>query len=300
MPFEDWDTKYSLQALIPTIFSFASGHRNLLREPTIYVLKLFNADIIRDLRIGFLATTAKDNSLLYEKVTSHLGPNVLLKQTIVAVDRPDPNEVKVLVKGEAGELTLLKSCMLLGTIPPKLDNLSGRDLSAEEVSLFGQFTNSGYYMVFPKPVVFRIMLRFPISVQMHLTIFLCCREFTHSAQPESLASRMSNIVVTLHSPMMSSSSKLLPILRDSKSSEKAQVTPNSWCIQGALHFSSTYQPKQSLTVSTRSCIRCRSREICGIQALRGMFMTRAFFGSLRRIRCLEFWVLWQLGNARFL
>jgi hypothetical protein len=64
MPFGDRVTMNSLQALIPTIFSFASGHGNLLREPTIYVLKLFNADIIRDLPIGFLAMTGKDNSLL--------------------------------------------------------------------------------------------------------------------------------------------------------------------------------------------------------------------------------------------
>jgi hypothetical protein len=73
-----------------------------LREPTIYVPKLFNADIIRDSQTGFPTTTAKDNSSLYEKAISLLGPNVLLKQTIVGVDRTGPNEVKVLVKWEAG------------------------------------------------------------------------------------------------------------------------------------------------------------------------------------------------------
>jgi len=42
------------------------------RKSTIYVPKLFNADIIRDSRIGFPTTTAKDNSLLYEKAISLL------------------------------------------------------------------------------------------------------------------------------------------------------------------------------------------------------------------------------------
>ena len=71
-----------------------------------------------------------------------MGENVYLSSTILAVDR---SEAKVLVQTASACLVLIKSTKLVFKIPPKLNNLHGRDLSSSERTLFQQFSNSGYY-----------------------------------------------------------------------------------------------------------------------------------------------------------
>ncbi|KAH8954829.1 hypothetical protein BDL97_08G102100 [Sphagnum fallax] len=146
LPFGDFVTKYSLQGAAQLIFQYTQGIGDLLKHPTLYVFKAFGSDIIRDIfQIGFLTTARHDNSELYEKATAELGQDVLLKSYIVAMDRDAAGAyAKVVVKTPDG-LKLIQAMKIILTIPPKLHNLIGWDLSSNESSLFAQFRNSAYY-----------------------------------------------------------------------------------------------------------------------------------------------------------
>ncbi|KAH9537522.1 hypothetical protein CY35_16G056900 [Sphagnum magellanicum] len=145
LPFGDFVTKYSLQGVVQLIFEYAEV-ADLLNLSTLYVFKAFGSDLIRDLEIGFLTTARHDNSELYEKATTELGQDVLLKSYTVAMDRDAAGAyAKVVVKTPDG-LKLIQAKKILLTIPPKLYNLVGWDLSSNETSLFAQFRNVGYYI----------------------------------------------------------------------------------------------------------------------------------------------------------
>ena len=144
LPFGDFVKKYNLQAAVNTLFTFAQGLGNLLDQLTLYVFKNFGFGILQDLQIGFLTTVRQDNSELYVKALAELGPSVLLNSHVLVTDRSSPSNVKVLVQTPSGPKLIVAKKLLL-TIPPKLDNLVGFDLSANETSLFAQFRNSAYY-----------------------------------------------------------------------------------------------------------------------------------------------------------
>jgi hypothetical protein len=145
LPFGDFVTKYSLQGVVRLIFEYAEV-ADLLNLSTLYVFKAFGTDLIRDLEIGFLTTATHDISELYEKATTELGQDVLLNSYTVAMDRDAAGAyAKVVVKTPNG-LKLIRAKKILLTIPPKLYNLAGWDLSSNETSLFAQFRNVGYYI----------------------------------------------------------------------------------------------------------------------------------------------------------
>ena len=143
LPFGDFVKKYNLEALVGFLFGFAQGLGNLLEQYTLYVFKNFGLGILQDLQIGFLATVRQDNSEIYVKALAELGSNVLLQSHVLATDRSGSG-VKVLLQTPAG-IKLILAKKLIITIPPKLNNLVGFDLSANETSLFSQFLNSAYY-----------------------------------------------------------------------------------------------------------------------------------------------------------
>lgn len=127
------------------IFNFAEGLRNLMSQPTLYVFKNFGMGVLEGLETGsFPTTTAKDNHLLYGSAAAMLGENVFLNSQIIAVDRSGNDSVLVRAKTPIGQV-LFQSQKLIFTIPPKLSNLDGWDLSASESTLFQQFGNSAYY-----------------------------------------------------------------------------------------------------------------------------------------------------------
>jgi len=144
LPFGKFIEKYELQDMAGFIFRFAQGLGNLMAQPTIYVFKNIGISTLQSYATGFLASTLRDNSLLYEHATEELGPNVFMNTKVVFVERAIAGGVKVLIKTPAG-LVLIKSQKLVVAIPPRLNNLAGWDLSKSEKSLFAQFGNSAYY-----------------------------------------------------------------------------------------------------------------------------------------------------------
>ncbi|KAE8453972.1 hypothetical protein EG329_007748 [Mollisiaceae sp. DMI_Dod_QoI] len=149
IPFGDFVVKHNLQTMMGFLFGFAQGMGDLLAQPTLYVMKNFGEDIVKSILStsigqGFLTTELQDNHILYARAAAVLGKNVLFNSTILAVDRSDADQVKVVVNAPSGQI-LLECRKIMMTIPPKLDNLNGWDLSDSELSLFGQFLNTGYY-----------------------------------------------------------------------------------------------------------------------------------------------------------
>ena len=144
LPLGEFIKKYNLEAMGSFLFWFAQGLGNLLDQPMLYVFKNTGASTLQSLGTGFVASTLSDNSLLYEHATKELGPSVFLSSKIVSVERSIAGGAKVLIKTPAGYV-LIKSQKLVFSIPPKLKNLAGWDLSKSEKTLFAQFGNSAYY-----------------------------------------------------------------------------------------------------------------------------------------------------------
>lgn len=150
LPFGQFVTKYALQDIVYFLATYSQGIGDLLAKPTLYVMKLNGLDLLNSLQVGLILTTSRDNSELYQKAQGILGPdNVLFRSHIVAIDRSSIDEdgyVKVLVKTSNGGLTkLIRAKKIVVSIPPKLSNLVGFDLSAQEAALFAQFGNAFYY-----------------------------------------------------------------------------------------------------------------------------------------------------------
>lgn len=144
LPFGAFVRKYGVDPAVGLISHFAQGLGNLLEQPTLYVMKNFGLDILRNLVVGFLTTARHHNSELYEKARAELGADALLCSRVVSTDRDGSGHVKVLVRTPGG-LTTIRARKLLVTIPPLLRNLTGFDLDGAERSLFAQFRNTGYY-----------------------------------------------------------------------------------------------------------------------------------------------------------
>ena len=144
LPFGDFVRKYSLDAAVNTIFNFGQGLGDILSQPTLYVMKNFGLDILRNLSIGFLTTARHDNSELYVKARAELGNDALLGSRVLATERDALGYARVLVRTPTG-VRVVRARKLLVTIPPKLDNLAGFDLDGTEAALFAQWRNSGYY-----------------------------------------------------------------------------------------------------------------------------------------------------------
>ena len=144
LPFGDFVIKYKLEAAVGILFEYAQGLGNLLEQYTLYVFKNIGLGVLQALQTGFLTTARQNNSELYEKALAELGQDVLLQSHVIATDRSGDDGVKVLVQTPQG-VKLILAKKLVVTIPPKLDNLAGFDLSPNEASLFTQFLNSAYY-----------------------------------------------------------------------------------------------------------------------------------------------------------
>lgn len=145
LPFGDFVAKYpNISSAVPTIFNFGQGLGDTLYQPTLYVLKLVSQDVVRDISIGWLTTANEANHEIYDKALELLGQDVLLQSRVISTDRSANDTVKVVVGTPLGNKTI-QAKKLLVAIPPKLDNLIGFDLDANEKALFGQFLNTGYY-----------------------------------------------------------------------------------------------------------------------------------------------------------
>ncbi|KAB8288468.1 hypothetical protein EYC80_010133 [Monilinia laxa] len=146
LSFGDFAIKYNLgNDFVGFLANFAQGLGDLLSKPTLYVFKNFGMGVISSFTTGFLSTAAHDNSLIYQKAQAIIGDeNVFLSAKIIAVNRSG-HCAQILISTPSG-YKFIDAKKLVFTIPPKIDNLAGWDLSVSEKTLFPKFNNSGYYV----------------------------------------------------------------------------------------------------------------------------------------------------------
>jgi hypothetical protein len=143
-PFADFVAKHDLGSVVPLIFNFGQGIGDLLGLPALYAINLIGPGVVRNVLTGsFLTTAARDNSLLYERATAHLGDSALLSSRVVHVDRSSSG-VRVLVTTPDGPCLILARKLVV-TAPPLPRTFAGFDLDAAERSVFGQFVSGAYY-----------------------------------------------------------------------------------------------------------------------------------------------------------
>ena len=143
-PFADYVTKHDLGSIVSLVFNYGQGIGNILELPALYSINTFGLGVVRNILAGsFLTTAAGNNSLLYERATTHLGRAVLLDSRVLRVDRSSGG-VRVLVATPSG-LRVILARKLVVTVPPLLGNLAGYDLDGTERSVLGQFISGAYY-----------------------------------------------------------------------------------------------------------------------------------------------------------
>ncbi|RDW79862.1 hypothetical protein BP6252_04500 [Coleophoma cylindrospora] len=145
LSFGDFVEKYSLQSAMPFIYNFAQGLGDITSLSTLYVFKNFGSDILRMIANGgFLTAALGNNGLLYQSALAVLGTDVYLNSTIMAMDRSGRDHATIVVKTPTKRVEM-QCKKIVFTIPPKLNNLHGFDLSYNETELFKKFKNTGYY-----------------------------------------------------------------------------------------------------------------------------------------------------------
>jgi hypothetical protein len=143
LPFGDFVTKYSLQAMVNMAFSFGQGLGDFLALPTVYVLKNFSAQVLSSIFANRFLVCPLGNSAIYEAATSFLGDDVLFGAEIEDTVRHH-NGVNLRVETAHGRYEI-RCKKLLVTCPPTLDNLRVLELDDLERSTFGRFNSSSYY-----------------------------------------------------------------------------------------------------------------------------------------------------------
>lgn len=145
IPFGEFATKYNLSDAINIIFEVNQGIGNLLEVSTLYVMKYFGLTILEGFQNGFVTTAAYDNGQLYQSAQTVLTAinSVLVSSHVISTTRDD-NGAEIQVSTPAG-LKHFHCKTIVLTIPPSLENLAPFAFNSTELSLFQQFTATGYY-----------------------------------------------------------------------------------------------------------------------------------------------------------
>lgn len=143
-PFGDLVRERALTSAVPLLFEYAQGFGDLLAKPSLYVMKNLGREVIQGvLSRSFLTTAQADTSALYERATSFLGEDVLLRSHVLATRR-DRDGIRVRVATPQGRRTV-RCRRLVVTIPPLPRQLAGVDLDRTERAVFGRFRHEQYW-----------------------------------------------------------------------------------------------------------------------------------------------------------
>jgi hypothetical protein len=152
LPFKEFVKKYNIRDAVDLIFETCPGHANFMNEPTLYIMKCFGPEIVKDLSSGFLTT--KNNHLLYEKALAALGSDVLLSTKVVNVDRTSSEDYAEITVQTGSTRKTISAKQIIYTIPPYPLNVNavGYDFTPEEIGLFIKFQASGYITALVKNI----------------------------------------------------------------------------------------------------------------------------------------------------
>lgn len=143
LPFGDFLVKHNLEAFAYIAFLYDQGMANILKQPTLYVMKYQDQVQMRDLLMGtFVVNAMQNNQLLYDRALAELAGSVYLNSYPTKITR-SRDGIRVEVNTPDGT-DYIKAQKLLMTIPPKA-SFPFLDLDDNEQSLFGLFNNSYYW-----------------------------------------------------------------------------------------------------------------------------------------------------------
>jgi hypothetical protein len=144
MPFGDLVEQAGLQSIVQLVFGFSQGIGDLLRQPTLYVMKLIGLGVVQNvLANSFLTTARRNNSELYEKAIAFLGDDVLLNTRVRQVHR-SVHGVRVHVDTPDGP-RIVHSDKVVVTAPPVPRTFASFDLDPVERQVFARFRPGAYW-----------------------------------------------------------------------------------------------------------------------------------------------------------
>jgi hypothetical protein len=143
MPFGDFLKKHDLEAMAYVSYIYDQGLANILKQPTLYVMKYQDRVQQRDLLGGtFVVNALQNNQLLYDKANAELAESAYLQSYPKRITRHS-HHVEVEVETPDGR-EFIKAAKLLVTTPPK-SSIAFLDLDHSETSLLKHFNTSYYW-----------------------------------------------------------------------------------------------------------------------------------------------------------
>lgn len=143
LKFRDFVAKYGFGPMVRTAFQFGQGTGDILNMPTVYLLKVFSAQVVSSIFGGSFMVCPLGNSTIYEAATQFLGNDVVFGAEVLHVER-DKKGVTVSVDSPQGR-QVIKAKKLIVTAPPTLDTLCGFDLDPVERATLGRLRSNYYY-----------------------------------------------------------------------------------------------------------------------------------------------------------
>jgi hypothetical protein len=148
MPWGDFLRKYDLGALAYDGFLQFQGLGNILAQPTLYVMKLFNPMQVSARKNKSKVSEANHNMQALWDAAEHKlndGKSTVVKCVDIKSITRDSSCVTLDAHTPSGIQTIRAKKILI-TIPPKVDLLNQfLDLTTEETDLFSRFNNSYYW-----------------------------------------------------------------------------------------------------------------------------------------------------------
>jgi hypothetical protein len=152
--FSDIVTKYDLQACLPLVYQITGfGLGNMGDELFLFVMQEFSAPMTRALlgqKSSWVPSTHR-NQDLYDAIATLLGDDVLYSTTIISSNRTNEG-VKLLVRSDKGESTLIIAKKLLVSFALSQENTATLSLSKPEEDIFSTWSLShGYCGIVTSP-----------------------------------------------------------------------------------------------------------------------------------------------------
>ena len=145
MPLSAFVEKYSLQALVPTLFQFGQGLGDVLSNPALYVLKNFSAAVVDSiLGVGFV-TIPSGVATLYDAAAAELAEDVIYHSVVTCVQRKHRGRYPVEVHVYSPDGPMVVECKkLLVAFPPSPESFAPFDFDRQELALFRAFRANHY------------------------------------------------------------------------------------------------------------------------------------------------------------
>lgn len=146
LPLSQLADKYGFSALLPIIAEINWYMGNLTTIPALYGIKGLGHGFLSSALGEFIFSGTGNTRSLYDAALEELGSHVLLRTTILGVDRRSNSTGVTLLVAQPDKIPkLIRARKLLVAILPTLNNTCTFDLSEQEQVLFSKFSSLGCF-----------------------------------------------------------------------------------------------------------------------------------------------------------